>query len=206
MADKNSQRQRQRQSKINRGGLLIAVSLGACYMFFTNLLKEEVDDKKIVWATLFLSAFTLLTFGISWVLMAMYSPNPNNVTISAFFDSKLGLFKNILVGLSQGLIFGFIDNFGMYLGLDSLETLLKKNDRISNPIVIAGIGNLYSSIFGSIMGASLSKGIKQSTGISATPWWSDTLGILIGSVLGIYIPSLVMTKNLLLNLYLSYNK
>ena len=82
----------------------------------------------------------------------------------------------------------------MYLGLDSLESLLK--DSMPNPMVRAGIGNLYSSIFGSIMGASLSKGIKKSTGIIDTPWWSDTIGILIGSILGIYIPSLVMPRQI----------
>ena len=179
-----------RQAKINQGYLLIAVSTILCGVLFRQILIETVDKKKIIWSTLFLCAFTTLIFGISWLLMAMYDKNPKNVTFNRFFDTNLIIPKNILVGLSQGLIFGFIDNFGMYLGLDSLESLL--NESIPNSTIRAGIGNLYSSIFGSIMGASLSKGIKQSTGISTTPWWSDTIGILIGSILGIYLPSLVM--------------
>lgn len=183
-----------RQSKITKGMFLVILSLVGCYMFFTRLLNEEDKNKKIILSTLFLSCFTFLTFGISWVLMAMYDKNPDNVTLSRFFDAKFSIPNNILVGLSQGLIFGFIDNFGMYLGLDSLEDILKNKYGMTNKIVRSGVGNLYSSIFGSMMGASLSKGIKESTGISQTPWWSDTFGILIGSVLGIYIPSLVMKQ------------
>ena len=41
--------------------------------------------------------------------MAMYDKNPNSVTLSRFFDTNLIIPKNMLVGLSQGLIFGFID-------------------------------------------------------------------------------------------------
>jgi hypothetical protein len=189
MSDKIKEK---RQRKITFGIFLICISLVACYILFRKVLSETDDKLKIIWSTSFLTAFTLLIFGISWIMLSVYDPNPNNVTLKTFFDFSLIFYENILVGLSKGLIFGFIDNFGMYLGLDSLESLLK--DSMPNPMVRAGIGNLYSSIFGSIMGASLSKGIKKSTGIIDTPWWSDTIGILIGSILGIYIPSLVMPR------------
>ena len=94
--------------------------------------------------------------------------------------------KNILVGMVFGLVFGFIDNAGMFFGMDALEPFLREG------FVAAGIGNTYSSVLGAFLAAFLSNVIKISTGVDTVPVWSDAAGIVVGSILGIYIPPIII--------------
>lgn len=95
------------------------------------------------------------------------------------------------IGIVQGLIFGIIDNFGMALGIDSIQEVLN----IKNTTVTAGLGNLYSSVFGSVMGSSLEKAIKNKTDIDNTPWWGNLVGIVLGSLVGIGFGYLLQNKD-----------
>ena len=94
--------------------------------------------------------------------------------------------------MSQGFVFGTIDNFGMSLGMTGLETTFNKFKVSAG--VVAGASNLYSSIFGSIMGACLEKTIKSATGVNNTPWWGNLIGIIFGSIFGMWLGPTVMKK------------
>ena len=110
-------------------------------------------------------------------------------TISEFINGTKGMppMKNILVGMVFGIVFGFIDNAGMFFGMDALEPFLP-----TEGFVAAGIGNTYSSVLGAFLAAFLSNIIKINTGVSSFPVWSDAAGIVVGAILGIYIPPLII--------------
>ena len=82
-----------------------------------------------------------------------------------------------------------IDNFGMALGISGLESTLNSLNLSAG--MIAGISNLYSSIFGSAMGAVLEKAIKSYSGVNNTPWWGNLFGIIFGSLFGLKISEFV---------------
>ena len=108
---------------------------------------------------------------------------------SEFINGTSGVppLKNILVGMVFGLVFGFIDNAGMFFGMDALEPFLPREG-----FVAAGIGNTYSSVLGAFLAAFLSNVIKINTGVESFPVWSDAAGIVVGAILGIYVPPLII--------------
>ena len=110
-------------------------------------------------------------------------------TITEFINGVDGMppLRNVLVGMVFGMVFGFIDNAGMFFGMDALEPFLP-----AEGFVAAGIGNTYSSVLGAFLAAFLSNVIKISTGVESVPAWSDAAGILVGAVAGIYIPPIII--------------
>jgi uncharacterized protein YacL len=102
------------------------------------------------------------------------------------FQGKVFNTKSILVGLVSGVIFGFIDNAGLYYGMDSLDPILP-GDNLEK----AGWGNTFSDFLGVFLGTFISVYIKNVSGIDNTPLFTDVIGILIGCVLGIYIPKML---------------
>jgi hypothetical protein len=149
---------------------------------FRKMRKQTQPREKLKWTTIFMMSVTSCVIAGSWLTMIKKNKEP--VTLKKLFELEQIIQKNVMVGLVQGVVFGFIDNGAMYLGLDAIEQLLPKH----NAMVRAGYGNMYSSIFGSIMGACLSKAVKKSTEIHDSPWWADTIGIIAGSFVGIHLP------------------
>ena len=140
------------------GSLLIIVVVGAlCYSFLKNHYKEK-DNKD----------FTVYQF------------------INGGVDGMPPL-KNVLVGMVFGIVFGFIDNAGMFFGMDALEPFLP-----TEGFIAAGIGNTYSSVLGAFLAAFLRNIIKIITNVDTYPVWSDAAGIVIGAVAGIYIPPIII--------------
>jgi hypothetical protein len=110
--------------------------------------------------------------------------------------TKRYTFVKVIAGLAFGIVFGFIDNAGLFFGMDALDPYIKRNfgddDKLS-----AGIGNTFSDVIGAFAGAfagnvmesymkkSFPKDIDDCV---STPLWADSVGIFIGCVLGIVIP------------------
>jgi hypothetical protein len=97
--------------------------------------------------------------------------------------------KGILVGLVSSTIFGMIDNGGLFFGMSALDPILPGDE-----IEKAGWGNTFSDFLGAFLGTFIGIFVKNMTGVEDTPIFSEVVGILIGCVLGIYIPKLLLKK------------
>ena len=97
-------------------------------------------------------------------------------------DSKVTL-KQVLIGMSFGMIFGFIDNFGLWYGMDYLDPYLPGGN-----LTKAGYGNTYSDFIGSTMGTAISIILNTLYPVEEAPIWVNSLGIILGCLLGLYIP------------------
>ena len=64
--------------------------------------------------------------------------------------------RGIIVGLSFGIVFGFLDNFGLMIGMDALT----KNFKMGNKAKSA-FGNTYSDFIGATVGTFISIILKQ---------------------------------------------
>lgn len=114
-----------------------------------------------------------------------------NLTLMEFLSiDKMPSFNNILVGMASGLVFGFIDNAGLYLGMDALDPFFS-----SDPLIRAGQGNTFSDLVGSFLGTFIGLYIKNKSGIDDYPVWSESIGIVIGCLLGVYIPAFLLGGN-----------
>ena len=114
-----------------------------------------------------------------------------DLTLMEFLSiDKMPSLNNILVGMASGLVFGFIDNAGLYLGMDRLDPFFS-----SDPLIRAGQGNTFSDLVGSFLGTFIGLYIKNKSGIDDYPVWSESIGIVIGCLIGVYLPAYILGGN-----------
>ena len=119
--------------------------------------------------------------------------NPDG-TLKEFFNGKSMTHKSILVGMSSGLIFGFIDNFGLFMGMSILDPLLKQLPGAGDGNVFAGYGNTFSDLIGAFLGTFGGKYIADTFKEDEYPIWSEAAGIFFGCLLGIAAGKVVSSK------------
>jgi len=98
-------------------------------------------------------------------------------------------FRALLLGMLSSMAFGFIDNAGLFFGMDALDKFLPGGE-----LTRAGWGNTFSDGTGAFLGAFVSKIVSLSTGFEGGPVYADFIGIVIGCILGIYIPRAITGK------------
>ena len=100
----------------------------------------------------------------------------------------------ILASMAFGVIFGFIDNAGLFFGMDALDPHVQKIS--TDPKVSAGIGNTYSDVIGAFAGSFAGSIVQQSLKNQLPdcfegPLWAEATGILLGCIIGIIIPKAI---------------
>ena len=85
--------------------------------------------------------------------------------------------------MSFGLVFGFIDNAGLWIGLEKFEKYIS-----GSILEKAGWGNTFSDALGASLGTAVLIILKSIFTVEEAPIWVDTIGIILGCILGIYIP------------------
>ena len=137
---------------------------------------------------LLLGTIILISISIAWAFNTVNNKKLENgeeqVSFIEFINNgKTVSLKQILVGMSFGAIFGFIDNFGLWYGMDYLDPYLPGGN-----LTKAGYGNTYSDFIGSTMGTSISIILNTLYPVEEAPIWVNSLGIILGCLLGLYIP------------------
>ena len=137
---------------------------------------------------LLLGTIILISISIAWAFNTVNNKKLENgeeqVSFIEFINNgKTVSLKQILVGMSFGAIFGFIDNFGLWYGMDYLDPYLPGGN-----LTKAGYGNTYSDFIGSTMGTSISIILNTLYPTEEAPIWVNSLGIVVGCLFGLYIP------------------
>lgn len=111
----------------------------------------------------------------------------NEITFIQFINNEKEIrLRNVLVGMSFGLVFGFIDNAGLWIGLEKFEKYLSGSIQEK-----AGWGNTFSDALGASLGTAVLIILKSIFTVEEAPIWVDTIGIILGCILGIYIPKYI---------------
>ncbi len=100
--------------------------------------------------------------------------------------------KYILVSLTTGVSFGIIDNVLLIVGIDSIDSFCQKFCPGSeNPIILAGYGHTFSTVVSAFISTFIGIWISNvtETDIDNAPVWSLAVGMLLGSLFGIFISS-----------------
>ena len=84
-----------------------------------------------------------------------------------------------------------LDNFFLFIGIDALDLILPKGE-----LTRAGLGNTYSDGVGAIVGAYAAMIMEHFITVNDNniPLWTNAVGIIIGCLLGVYIPSFITGK------------
>lgn len=102
----------------------------------------------------------------------------------------------VIIGLIFGIIFGLMDNVSLYFGIDGFGDYLREKFGMSD-IEVAGYSNTYSGVLGvtlATFAVIISSYYYPDVNQSNRPVWSNTIGFLIGAIIGIYIPKLIFRK------------
>jgi hypothetical protein len=137
---------------------------------------------------LLLGTIILISISVGWAFQTVNKKKlengENKISFTEFINNGKNVsFKQILVGMSFGMIFGFIDNFGLWYGMDYLDPYLPGGN-----LTKAGYGNTYSDFIGSTMGTSISIVLNTMYPVEEAPIWVNSLGIILGCLLGLFIP------------------
>ena len=132
---------------------------------------------------------------ISFLVLLFYKINTkilkNNDFLFFINRTKKLKLKKILIGLIFGIVFGLIDNLGLWIGMTSFQKYIK-----TDSITQAAIGNTYSDFLGSIIGALISITAQNYINYDNDnePIWINTIGIVIGCILGLFIGKTFISK------------
>ena len=141
-----------------------------------------------------ISILLMVWFGImSWGVFQYKCPcNSANYWFNGSGGITIG---TVIVGMFSNIIFGFIDNAGLFFGGVYLEELFEKLPGGLDANVTAGYGNTFSDFLGSFLGTFCGLIISHVTEIDSGPIWAESVGITIGCLLGILIPKMILRNS-----------
>lgn len=125
-------------------------------------------------------------------------------------------FKNLSAGLMLGLTFGFLDNFGLFFGSETLDDLLYpvgftfsafalRGPSYKEPLtpsdvvlvhefansMMSGFGNTFSDVMGVVLGSAALEIAKAGMQVEPSFWLADILSMMIGCLAGVLAPSIM---------------
>ena len=128
---------------------------------------------------------------------------PHQMTVQEWFMGKRSWRpspQSFAIGMASGLVFGFIDNFGLFFGMSALDGLIKnKAPGGRYELLQAGWGNTFSDGVGAFLGTF---GGKIITDLSYVEGWTteedenypivaEAIGIILGCMLGMLVPYMI---------------
>lgn len=135
-----------------------------------------------------------LFLAICLILILIFGAIAYGVSDSSSVLSFLGVYPfptvlSILAGMMANIVFGIIDNGGLFFGMSALDPFLPEGE-----LTRAGLGNTFSDGLGAFLGSFTGVMIKSLTKIEDTPLWADAFGIIIGCLIGLYVPRYITGK------------
>jgi uncharacterized membrane protein required for colicin V production len=121
-----------------------------------------------------------------------------------FPDSDFGVFFNgpkgvrgdtVVVASMTNIIFGFIDNCGLFFGGSFLDEIFSKLPGGDDANCCAGYGNTFSDLLGSFIGTFIGMMVADIVGFSDGPLWAQAIGIFFGCLIGIAVPKAILRNS-----------
>lgn len=148
------------------------------------------------------SATTFIILSVSLILASIYiayhvqsRSMKRPYTFFEFInDGKtLPSLKDIIVGLTFGTVFGALDAVGTWVGMNQTTRALPKY----SPEIRASLAGLYSNVMSISLSTIISLVVKVLLGSTSTqePIWVNVLGVLTGSIIGIYLGLYFLPSN-----------
>lgn len=162
------------------GIIIIHVSI----RLITSISTRERD--KLLKLFIFSYSLILITGTIAYKIETQHNKEKKNMTLFEFINNgkidKSFVFR-ILIGFISGIVFGIIDNVGLWYGMDMLDPILPKGI-----LTKAGLSNAFSDTLGAVLAAFVGNIIQNLSSVtSKTPLWANALGTFCGCITGVYL-------------------
>tara|TARA_Y100001958_G_C21058580_1_gene422230 strand:- start:156 stop:704 length:549 start_codon:yes stop_codon:yes gene_type:complete len=90
--------------------------------------------------------------------------------------------KMILIGFISGMVFGIIDNTGLWFGMEAIDPILPKGT-----LTRAGYGNVYADTLSAFLSTFAGKIISNILNMNETPLWANAIGTTCGCLTGLHV-------------------
>lgn len=90
--------------------------------------------------------------------------------------------KMILIGFMSGMVFGIIDNTGLWFGMEAIDPILPKGT-----LTRAGYGNVYADTLSAFLSTFAGKIISNVLDMTETPLWASAFGTTCGCLTGLHV-------------------
>ena len=138
------------------------------------------------------SILIVLLFGLAYKVK-VYTLKEEKKTEKGFlfwFNQGKITLKSVLVSLIFGIVFGFLDNFFLWMGIDKMMAFIP-----GHTLTKAAWGNTYSDFIGATVGISLASIGKDLLNLDPTPpIWINAIGMPIGCILGMNMGMFITGK------------
>jgi hypothetical protein len=101
--------------------------------------------------------------------------------------------KIFSIGASFMMVFGIIDNLGLFMGMSVVEEWIMKKGFDSQ--VAAGIGNTFSDMLGVMLGGVVSAALYKLLKVKKeeTTFWQKLVGVFIGCLLPVIVKVVILS-------------
>lgn len=145
----------------------------------------------IVVSILLIVATSIIAFQVE-----NYNLKKNNKPTIGFLDflnretKSILRSRTILIGIVFGFMFGLIEIWGIWGGLEYLKFFMPEGQ-----LTQAALGEIYSSIMAVFIGTFLSHAAKIIyKPHQKIPIWTDALGVTIGGLFALFVARIVSTR------------
>jgi hypothetical protein len=123
-----------------------------------------------------------------------YTLKKKNKDLEGFiywFNQGKITFKGLFVSLIFGMVFGFLDNFFLWMGIDKMMAF------IPGGVLTKGAwGNTYSDFIGATIGSSIASiGVDLFDIDETPPIWINAIAMPIGCIIGMHVGKFITKKD-----------
>lgn len=168
-------------------------------------------SKKFLYTSIVLGILVLFASGLYYCYGHNSDTGQFNSFATFFGWPKEKRIHNVMVGLLLGFVFGFLDNFGLFQGMENLDpifytfaskTMLNHTPKTKEEAsgeqlhsladgMMNGLGNTFSDLLGILVGTAVLLTANASFGVDAGTFWPmDFVAIILGCLVGAYLPAI----------------
>ena len=150
----------------------------------------DKSHKKILTFILLNAVLIVISFFIAYIVHKNNKKNKNKTFLDWFNQGKVTM-KGLFVSLIFGIVFGFMDNFFLWIGIDKMMSFIP-----GHTLTKGAWGNTYSDFIGATVGAAVASiGQDLLDSDESPPIWINAMAMPIGCILGMYTGKLITGKS-----------
>ena len=143
----------------------------------------------IIFNIILISSFFFIAYQVR-----LYSAKKQNIKKPSFLtwiNQGTTTFKGVFVSLIFGIVFGFLDNYFLWVGIDKMNKFLP-----GGTLTKSALGNTYSDFIGATIGTAIASMGHDLFNVDNTPpIWVNAIGMVIGCLLGMWIGKITTGKS-----------
>ena len=168
----------------------LIMTIGSLY----TLLRKSSTKFFNIPTLLICVSFMLMIFSLHSAYQSARNNKPD-LQVSTYLGFDMGFGKEAGLGMMTNFIFGFIDNLGLFIGMEALDPIFKtfplaKGNSSLAENVAGGYGNTFSDFIGAFIGTSIGNLVLNKGKVEKTPLWVEPVAIILGCLVGVWVPGI----------------